>query len=242
MKKRKLLRALALTSGATAAGVYLTRRLARRSGATTAEVREPFPGDELVAEPRIETTRAITIRAPVAAVWPWVVQVGYHRGGWYTNARLDKLIWHIDNLSADHILPEFQHLEVGDTVPDGPEGTARFTVAAISPGRLLALYDPDGTHIPHTQFSWVFVLREVDAESTRLLLRTRAAYPRHWWMTPVAYLALGPADYLMAHVLLLRGIKLHAERLGMSGRAGAYPASALAGVECGVALLAATAE
>ena len=50
--------------------------------------------------------------------------------------------------------PEFQRLVVGDTVPDGPEGTARFTVAAITPGRLLALHDPDGTHIPHTNFSW----------------------------------------------------------------------------------------
>jgi hypothetical protein len=214
MNKRGLLWAAMLTMAATAAGVSLTRRLARRSGATTAEVHEALPGDNLVAEPRIDTTRAITIHAPVAAVWPWVVQVGYHRGGWYTNARLDKLLWHIDNPSADRILPEFQRLNVGDTVPDGPEGTARFTVTAITPGQLLALYDPDGTHIPDTQFSWVFVLREIDANTTRLILRTRAAYPPRWWMTPVAYLALGPADFLMAHVFLLRGIKLRAERIG----------------------------
>jgi hypothetical protein len=231
VNKRRLMRAMTLTTGATVAGVYLTRRLARRSGATTAEVREPLPGDELVAEPQIETTRAITIHAPVAAVWPWVAQVGYHRGGWYTNARLDKLIWHIDNPSADRIVPEFQHLNVGDTVPDGPEGTARFTVAAITPGRLLALHDPDGTHIPGTQFTWVFVLKEIDAESTRLILRTRAAYPPRWWMTPLAYLALGPADYLMAHVMLLRGIKLRAERSGTSDEMGAHPEAATGAAE-----------
>lgn len=62
--------------------------------------------------------------------------------GWYTNARLDTLIWDIDNPSTEHILPEFQRLKVGDTVPDGPEGTARFTVAAITPGGLLAMHDP----------------------------------------------------------------------------------------------------
>jgi hypothetical protein len=243
MYKHRLIGVVTLTTGMTAAAsVYLTRRLARRSGATTAEVHEALPGDELVAEPQIATTRAITIHAPVAAVWPWVVQVGYHRGGWYTNARLDKLIWHINNPSADRILPEFQHLDVGDTVPDGPEGTARFTVAAVTPGRMLALYDPDSTHLPDTRFSWVFVLREVDGESTRLILRTRADYPSRWWMTPLAYLALGPADFLMAHVLLLRGIKLRAEHFGTSDEKSAQPEATSSATEHRPASLVAAAE
>lgn len=216
MNARALCGGVALSAGTIAAVVYLTRRLARRSGATTSEVYHALPGDDFVPVPRIETTRAVTVHAPAAAVWPWVVQVGYHRGGWYTNARLDRLIWHIDNPSADCIVPEFQHLAVGDTVPDGPEGTARFTVAAITPGELLALHDPDGTHIPGTSFSWVFVLRELDPHTTRLILRTRATYPRRWWMTPLAYLALGPADFLMAHVMMLRGIKRRAERASTS--------------------------
>jgi hypothetical protein len=151
----------------------------------------------------------------MANVWPWVVQVGYHRGGWYTNPRLDKLIWHIDNPSADRILPQFQHVQVGDIVPDGPEGTARFTVAALVPGQLLALLDAEGTHVPNTQFSWAFVLRPIDSDTTRLILRTRATYPVRWWTTPVAYLALGPADFVMAHVMLLRGIKQRAERASL---------------------------
>lgn len=213
MNRRMVCGGVALGTGtATAAAVYFSRRLAHRSGATTGEVSQALPGDELVSDPRIETTRAITIHAPIASVWPWVVQVGYHRGGWYTNARLDKLIWHIENPSADRILPEFQHVQVGDTVPDGPPGTARFIVAKVEPGRVLALHDPDGTHIPNTRFSWVFALREIDRQTTRLILRTRANFPARWWMTPLAYLALGPADFLLAHVMLLRGIKQRAER------------------------------
>jgi hypothetical protein len=212
MYKRKLWGTAALGACATIGGVLLTRRLARRSGATTSEVYGALPGDELVPEPQIETTRAITIRAPVAGVWPWVAQVGYHRGGWYTNAWLDKLIWRIDNPSADRILPEYQRLAVGDIVPDGPPGTARFIVAEVEPGHLLALHDPDGTHIPNTSFSWVFVLREINAGMTRLLLRTRATHSARWWTTPLTYIALGPADFLMAHVMLLRGIKQRAER------------------------------
>lgn len=228
MNTRRLMRAAAVALAATSAGTLLTRRLARRSGATTSEVMSPLPGDELVREPRIETTRAITIHAPAAEVWPWVAQVGYHRGGWYTNPRLDRLIWHVDNPTTDRILPQFQRLRVGDTVPDGPEGTARFTVATITPGQVLALYDPDGTHIPETQFSWVFVLRALDADHTRLILRTRAAWARRWWMTPLAYLALGPADFVMAHVMLLRGIKLRAEHAHAGGAADAGTAERMA--------------
>src|SRR5690242_11501251 len=128
MNTRVLWSAAALgVSGATAA-VFVTRRLAQRSGATRSEVESALPGDDLVPDAQIQTTRAITIHAPVAAVWPWVAQLGYHRGGWYTNARLDKALWRIDNPSAERILPELQHLGVGDTVPDGPDGTARFTV------------------------------------------------------------------------------------------------------------------
>ena len=162
--------------------------------------------------PQIQTTRAITIHAPVAAVWPWVAQLGYHRGGWYTNARLDKLLWRIDNPSADHILPEFQHLEIGDTVPDGPEGLR------ASPSRRSRQVACSPCTIPMARTSRTRILvgrsycTEIDAGSTRLILRTRATYPQRWWTTPLAYLALGPADFFMAHVLMLRGIKERAER------------------------------
>jgi hypothetical protein len=137
MNTRVLWGAATLGAGGVTAAVFLTRRLAQRSGATNSEADSSLPGDELIPDPQIQTTRAITIHAPVAAVWPWVAQLGYHRGGWYTNARLDKLLWRIDNPSADRILPEFQHVEVGDTVPDGPEGTARGAAGLAVPGCVL---------------------------------------------------------------------------------------------------------
>jgi len=215
LKTHRLWGTLVFSSGFIMAGATLTRRLARRSGATTSEVYRTLPGDELVPHPCIETTRAITIDASITDVWPWVVQVGYHRGGWYTNPRLDMLIWHIDNPSADRILSQVQHVRVGDIVPDGPEATARFIVAALIPGQLLALLDANGTQVPNTQFSWVFALRPIDSETTRLILRTWATYPVRWWTTLVAYLALGPADFLMAYVMMLRGIKQRAERASL---------------------------
>ena len=220
MNRRNALGLAALVMAASAA--LLLRRLAHRSGATQAEVDGSLPGDHLVPHPMLETTRAITIRAPAVAVWPWLAQMGYHRGGWYTNAWLDKLIWRIDNPSADLLLAEYQHPQVGDTVPDGPEGTARFTIAAIEPGYALALHDHDGTHIPRVDFSWTFVVREIDATTARLLVRTRATYPPGMWMRPMAYLLAGPADFLMAHVMLMRGVKRRAERLRDEAMPGAY--------------------
>ena len=73
------------------------RRLGRRSGATDAELRAQLPGDELVPRSMWESTRAITIAANPAAIWPWIVQMGYpaHRGGWYTPHSLDRLQWGI---------------------------------------------------------------------------------------------------------------------------------------------------
>ena len=111
-----------------ASGAYLLRRLGLRWGATDAEVHRPLPGDEVMPHPMIETTHAITIRAPRAAIWPWLVQMGYHRAAWYTDSWyywVDKYLFRLERPpSADRILPQFQHLEVGDTVPDGPRGQA----------------------------------------------------------------------------------------------------------------------
>ena len=65
---------------------YVVHRIGRRSGATGSETRLGLPGDELVPRPRWQSTRAITVEAPPADVWPWIVQMGYpsRRGGWYT--------------------------------------------------------------------------------------------------------------------------------------------------------------
>src|SRR5947209_12127188 len=129
---------------AVASAGYLLRRLGKRWGATEDEVHRSLSGDDLVPHPMLETTHAITIHAPAATIWPWLVQMGYDRGWWYTDARWSRLLetslWKAKpHTSADRIIPEFQHPAIGDSVPDGPPGTAFFTVAALEPQRALAL-------------------------------------------------------------------------------------------------------
>ncbi len=208
--------------GGLASTLALALRLGRRSGATAAELRRTLPGDDLIARPGLVTDRAIAIHAPVHQVWPWIVQMGYHRGGWYTNRRLDKLLWHIDNPSADRILPECQHLQVGDVVPDGPPGTAYFTVRELLPERTLVLLDDTGSHIPSTAFSWAFVLEPLDAHTTRVQVRTRGTYPPGPLMSLLTRLVVGPADFVMVSGQMLRGIKRRAER---TAHASPCPAS-----------------
>ena len=212
---------------AAASAAYLLRWQGKRWGATDDEVYRSLPGDALVPHPMMETTHAITISAPAAAIWPWLVQMGYHRAGWYTDSWyswVDKYFFRIERPpSADHILPQFQHLAVGDTVPDGPPGTAFFTVAQLEPELALVLYST--THILmmapasarnnprlglYGKFSWAFVLDEQAEGVTRLIVRTRASCgPRLFRMLllPLFY----PGDFLVAR-LLLRTIRQRVER------------------------------
>ena len=155
------------------------------------------------------------------------MQMGYHRAGWYTDSWyswVDKFLFRIERPpSAGHILPQFQHLEVGDTVPDGPPGTTFFTVAALEPQQALVLYST--THlvalVPRSlrnnpqlgfygDFSWSFILDEGDESTTRLILRTRARGGPHLFMT-LNNLLLPPADFLIVR-LMLRAIKQRVER------------------------------
>ena len=99
-------------------------RFSWRSGASDAEAVGPLPGDEIIPHPMLEWTRATTVHARPDRIWPWLVQMGYGRGGWYTNERLDQIIWGVSARNADRILPEYQGLEVGDIIPDGPDYAA----------------------------------------------------------------------------------------------------------------------
>ncbi len=213
---------------ATLAAGYWLNRLGRRWGATEAEMRATLPGDEMIARPAIQTTHAITIHAPPAAVWPWLVQMGYGRAGWYTNAwwyrLVDRYLWRVDMARADRILPQFQRLAPGDVIPDGPQGSAYWTVVGLESGRLLALYSiTHGTvFLPralrenkrlgiHVEVGWTFVLREPAPGQTRLILRTRASGGPPLYLALVVPL-LPPADLFVA-TLLLRTVKRNVERV-----------------------------
>jgi hypothetical protein len=209
-------------AAAGAAAVAASQWLGRTWGSTPAERRRRLPGDELVEDPTIVTTHAITIMAAPQRVWPWLVQMGWHRGGWYTARWVDRLLFPANWPSATTLVPALQApLVPGDRLPDGPPGTAEFVVAHAEPPRLLVLHSM--SHIPvawrrwlgaGSAFDWVwsFALDETGDGRTRLLLRTRAR-TAPWWFTAAYVAVLVPADYIMAGSML-RGLRVRAERAG----------------------------
>jgi hypothetical protein len=181
-------------------------------GATEEESTRLLPGDDLIAEPDITATRAITIRAPAANVWPWIAQLGQGRGGFYSYDLLEDLVG-CDIHSANHIVPEWQDIAVGDQVRLHPE--VGLAVVAVERGRSLVLRGgvPMGDTPPPYDFTWAFALREHDGV-TRLLVRERYAYTT-WW----AALLVEPVEavsFVMSKKML-RGIKDRAEGVGAAG-------------------------
>src|SRR5437868_4353687 len=119
--------------GAGAFGVYLRfiRPWQLRWGATDEEVARAMSGDDVVKQPTFNATRAVTITARPEEIWPWLIQIGVTRAGWYSYDWLDNL----GHPSAERIIPEFQHLAVGDVIPLSPDGTQGQWVKAIERNR-----------------------------------------------------------------------------------------------------------
>ena len=214
----------------------LIHRVGTRGSSTDEEVDGSLPGDQIVPHPMLETTHAVTINAAPAAVWPWLMQGGYGRAGWYTDAEwyksLEKLALpatvpagelHVGRLprSPRTILPEFQNVKVGDIIPDGPPGSAWFTVVELEENRTYALHS--NSHIRYLtptflrgtafaasgDFSWTFVLAPLQEGSTRLILRTRATIlPR--LLKPLVQAPFYLLDYLIVRELL-HGVKSRVE-------------------------------
>jgi hypothetical protein len=144
----------------------LYRRWHLRWGATDEEVRGPMPGDEIVPKASFNGTRAITVDAPPDMVWPWVVQMGYRRAGFYTYDLLDNASYE----SADRILNEYQPPRVGDWMPMAKKvnETTAFKVTAFEPSEWLLWEKPDST--------WAWKLLPLDGGRTRLVSRLKARY------------------------------------------------------------------
>lgn len=183
-----------------AAAVVLVRPFYLHSGTTPAERAATLLGDELTPGASYRVDHAITIRAPADSVWPWLVQLGQDRGGFYSYSWLERLVGD-DVHNADRIHPEWQHLEQGDTILaaqpgylGGRFGQIGWRVAELQPGRAMYLE------------KWgAFVLLPVDSTTTRLIIRSRgAAEP-----PDVASVLLGPLSVFVmepAHFIMQRGI------------------------------------
>jgi hypothetical protein len=186
---------------------FLTAPLLRhwhlRWGATDAEVASAMPGDELVPEPSFSATRAITIQAPPEQVWPWIVQLGTGRAGFYSYDLFDNAA----RPSADRILPEFQQVRVGAWVPMSSKisQTTAFRVEAFESNRWLLWAKPHST--------WAWTLSPVDGSGTRLVTRLKERYP--WRSAPgsalLTVVLFEFGDFPMMRKLLL-GIRRRAEQ------------------------------
>jgi hypothetical protein len=181
-------------------------------GSTTAERALPLPGDDIVANPSVVTNHAITIDAAPADVWPWLVQVGWGRGGWYTPRWVDLLLFPANGPSAQRIDSELQKLTIGDFVPDGPPETGcGFQVEGLDPERALVLHST--SHLPlswrdraQLDWSWAFVLTSLhDGQDTRFHFRSRWK-TSPWWFTASGWLGIVPADFYMSRGML-RGVQ-----------------------------------
>ncbi len=192
-------------------------------GATESEASTPMPGDAYIPFPRYVTNRAITINRPVTDVWPWIVQLGQARGGFYSYDWLENLMG-LDIHSSNSILPEHQNLQIGDILPNSPDTPDEgVVVATIEPGQALVLR---GTLVPGVpmmnypieigrntavwaDWTWSFYLNAVNERTTRMLSRLRCDY-RGIPIAMIRYLMLEPSQFVMERKMLL-GIKERAE-------------------------------
>ena len=173
-------------------------------GATPEEVGDTWPSDGLVPDPTFDATRAISIEARPESVWPWLVQVGVKRAGWYSYDLLDNL----GRPSAHRILPEFQRLEPGDVIPMSPDGTQGIPVISLDPPRSMVWGTPGGT-------TWAWLVAPRPDGSTRLLARIRSRYD---WRSPsILFSALVEFGDIWMMRRMLMNIRRRAEALGDGG-------------------------
>jgi hypothetical protein len=215
MKLRRLGQTALLLGGGSLAALAATRRWHQHWGATDQEITKPLPGDDLIAECKLDSTHAITIQAPAERIWPWLAQMGYEdRAGTYSYDLFERSI----GRNLDRLDPAIAPLTARGTMPFAPG--MPMTVAIADPPRTLVLWqvtsggkaiDPAGPWgDDHVAWSWAFVLEPVDEGTTRLLVRMRVGYrPAAKW-APYMWLLVEPAHFVMGRRQLL-GIRQRAE-------------------------------
>jgi hypothetical protein len=189
-----------------------------RWGTTDDERRRPLPGDDLMPAPRYRCRRAITINAPPDQIWPWLLQLGQGRGGFYSYDWLENLI-RLDIHSVDRIVPELQTLEVGDFIAAEPNQEFGWVVATLEAPRAMVLRVGSPRTGPAERGSyfdggiagvWSFVLDPMTDRTTRLIAGYRADWDPSVAATLFNALVIEPGHFIMERAML-RGIKQRAE-------------------------------
>ena len=158
-------------------------------------------GDEVIKSPTFNATRAVTIQARPEHIFPWIVQMGVTRAGWYSIDLLDNL----NRPSAEVILPEFQNLHAGDVIPMSPDGKSGTYVKDFVSNQWMLWGDEGGDS------TWVWGLYPIDETHTRLITRVRVKY--HWLSPTIIFSMLVEfTDIVMMRKCML-GIQRRAERL-----------------------------
>jgi hypothetical protein len=193
-----------------------------------------FPGKDLIKDPMVDLYYEIEIEAGAEDIWPWIQQVGYHRGGWYIDTWWDKFeqehFWPrivpeeargTYKPAANQILPEYQSIAKGDIVPDGPPGSAYYEVVEVERNHLLLLYATSHFNYvapqfvyktrlaPKGAFCWAFIIQEIAESRSRLISWWRAeGYPRAGFLLFKPLLVLVDSAHQKE---ILKGIKKRVE-------------------------------
>ena len=194
---------LGLAAGA-AAYAFLVRPWHLRWGTSEDESTMPLPGDEVKPDAGISVTHAVTIDAPPESVWPWLVQIGQGRGGFFSYDFIENLFG-LDVHNVYDIRQDLQGLKVGDFVRSAHEGwlggrfddKAGWFVVTLEPNRTLVLRD----EIEHG--SWAFVLKPLPNGRTRLLVRARGDQPAGLLKHFLHYGVFEPAHFIMERKMML---------------------------------------
>ena len=187
-------------------------------GMTKEEKERDWPGDELVPNAASDQTHAVTINAPAAAIWPWIVQIGQDRAGFYSYTPLENLLG-CEMRNADRIVPEWQLRQVGDMLWMTPKekfrGVGRMEIAVLEPNRAMILVPPHDVP-PSLSISggvrttWGFILEPLDQDSTRLIMRARSEAVPRLRQRVMGYAFWEPAHFIMERKMML-SIKQRAE-------------------------------
>lgn len=171
--------------------------LGGRSGVTRAQVTEALPGDEIIADPWITIDRAATLPAPSATAWPWVIQLGKDRAGWYAPRWIENTL---GKHAASTTLPEYQDLATGDIIPDWGGGSLK--VLGIDPGSYVLYGSIRGDATTTYAFTWALVLEDSTASSSSFHLRLRLRKPEgSGWTKHIPPSLPGFMDYVFDAVM-----------------------------------------